>query len=166
MSRCRLPWLTARCLCPQKKPGEKGYMRPIVVDGEERIFSPEMLTGLLLEMATGSSRTPKGGLAAVAKASDKGKAAPSTSGKFGEGAYKDEPWGIVAMRKRIYGVRAFYASVFHGVEGAREKNPAWNEIVTNTLNMLAQLLGTKAQHVPKALKKEQIASLVGAVRST
>ena len=89
-----------------------------------------MLTGLLLEMATGSSRTPKGGLAAVAKASDKGKAAPSSSGKFGEGAYKDEPWGIVAMRKRIYGARAFYTSVCQGVEGSREKNPAWNDMVT------------------------------------
>ena len=125
-------------------------------------MSAEMLVGLLLEMATGSSRTPKGGLAAVAKASAKGKAVPSSSGKFGEGAYKDEPWGIVAMRKRIYGARAFYTSVFHGVEGAREKNPAWNDMVTSTLNMLAQLLGTKAQHVPKALKNEQIASLVGA----
>ena len=52
--------------------------------------------------------------------------------------------------------------MFHGVEGAHEKNPAWNDMVTNTLNMLAQLVGTKAQHVPKALKNEQIASLVGA----
>ena len=126
------------------------------------MLSPEMLTGLLLEMATGSSRTPKGGLAAVAKASDKGKAAPSSSGKFGEGAYKDEPWGIVAMRKRIYGARAFYTSVCQGVEGSRENNPAWNDMVTSTLNMLAQLVGTKAQHVPKALKNEHIASLVGA----
>ena len=101
-----------------------------MVDGEKRIISPEMLVGLLLEMATGSSRTPKGGLAGVAKASDNGKAAPSTSGKFGERAYKDEPWGIVAMRKRIYGVRAFYTSVLHGVESAREKNPAWDDMVT------------------------------------
>ena len=37
-----------------------------------------------------------------------------------------------------------------------------HEMVTNTLNMLAQLVGTKAQHLPKALKKEQIGSLVGA----
>ena len=130
------------------------------------MLSPEMLTGLLLEMATGSSRTPKGGLKVVSKASAAGKEAPATTGKFGEGAYEDEPWGIVAMRKRIYGCRAFYDRVLHGVEGARDKNPAWNDMVTNTLNMLAQLLGTKAQHVPKALKKEQIASLVGAVRST
>ena len=30
------------------------------------------------------------------------------TGKFGNGAYKDEPWGIVAMRKRIYAMRSWY----------------------------------------------------------
>ena len=40
-------------------------------------------------------------------------------GKFGHGAYKDEPWGIVAMRKRVYAVRAFYASHLSVEDGAQ-----------------------------------------------
>eukprot|EP00966_Prymnesium_polylepis_P242174 5600674-Prymnesium_polylepis.1 len=62
------------------------------------------------------------------------------------------------MRKRSYGCRAFYGRVLHGVEGARDKNPAWNDMGTNTLN------GAAARHegaarrregaVPMALKKE------------
>ena len=32
----------------------------------------------------------------------------SKAGLFGKGAYKDEPWGLVAMRKRIYSCRKFY----------------------------------------------------------
>ena len=160
-------------------------------DGSQRVVLPEMLTGMLLEMASGAKSTPKGGLnellkahmdLAVASASepggelavvqeaaegaamgsglapreavvpaqeeeggdraaraaarararevglgsashelvaeppeedgDAGGGGPlnseSKAGLFGKGAYKDEPWGLVAMRKRIYSCRKFY----------------------------------------------------------
>ena len=57
-------------------------------------------------MGSGSKRTPKGGLKELVAAFERGELSPSeTSSKFGEGAYKDEPWSIVALRKRIYALR-------------------------------------------------------------
>ena len=36
------------------------------------------------------------------------------SGKFGEGAFKDEPWSLIAIRKRLTALRAFYLHFLDG----------------------------------------------------
>ena len=68
----------------------------------------EMVVGMILEMATGSECTPKGGLKALVKAHEEERALPERSGKFGEGAYKNEGWSVTAVRKRVTAVRKFY----------------------------------------------------------
>ena len=73
-------------------------------------------------------------------------------GKFGKGAYKDEPFGLVAIRKRVYAVRAFYDMNLpqkEGVHLARARNPGWDDDVVGALNSMASILGLKPQHVPK-----------------
>ena len=89
----------------------------------------------------------------------------SKAGLFGKGAYKDEPWGLVAMRKRIYSCRKFYERwLVAPTDGAlRDLNPGWHSMVTGTLDSLALLIGLKPVHVPKALSKKQLAAMVGAV---
>ena len=49
----------------QKQPGEEGFLTPsLLADGSGRakVLYPEMLIGMLLEMGSGSKKTPKGGL--------------------------------------------------------------------------------------------------------
>ena len=92
----------------QKKPTEDGFLEMAKEDGKFMLAEDEMIAGMLLEMATGHANTPKGGLRELANAIESGKARPEWAGKFGNGAYKDEPWGIVAMRKRVYSLRAWY----------------------------------------------------------
>ena len=51
------------------KPGADGYLKPkLNEDGSQRVVLPEMLTGMLLEMASGAKSTPKGGLNELLKA--------------------------------------------------------------------------------------------------
>ena len=51
------------------KPGADGYLKPkLNEDGSQRVVLPEMLTGMLLEMASGAKSTPKGGLNKLLKA--------------------------------------------------------------------------------------------------
>ena len=46
--------------------GEDGFVKPVrLADGKAKVFMPEMLVGMLLEMGAGSRRTPKGGLKGV-----------------------------------------------------------------------------------------------------
>ena len=73
------------------------------------------------------------------------------TGKFGNGAYKDEPWGLVAMRKRVYAVRSFYSKwLDEETDGAlRDRNPGFAPVVVGTLNSLALLIGLEPNHVPK-----------------
>ena len=45
------------------KPGDDGYVKPkLADDGSQRVMMPEMLVGMLLEMASGAKSAPKGGL--------------------------------------------------------------------------------------------------------
>ena len=118
-------------------------------DGTAKIMRPEALVGMLLAMGSGSKSTPKGGLTELLDAALRGDLQPEASGKFGEGAYKEEPWSIVAMRKRIYAIRSFYEFHLKGVQAIKELHPGWDMTVTGTLNSFALLLGTKPQHVPK-----------------
>ena len=114
-----------------------------------KVLRAEVLAGMLLEMGTGAKSAPKGGLTRLIEAAEARKHRPEASGKFGEGAYKDEPWSIVALRKRVYSMRRFYESTLVDEQATRETNPGWNDLVINVLNSFALLLGTKAQHVPK-----------------
>jgi hypothetical protein len=41
---------------------------PVMEDGKPKVFLPEMLVGVLLEMVSGSELTPKGGLGKLLKA--------------------------------------------------------------------------------------------------
>ena len=150
-------------LVRQKQPGEEGFLTPsLLADGSGRakVLYPEMLIGMLLEMGSGSKKTPKGGLKDLLEARVPRRLgdirlrmvtadSKKVLGKFGAGAYKDEPWSIVAMRKRVYAVRAFYGVHLQGEQKGIDKNPGWADDVVGTLNSFALLLGTKPQHVPK-----------------
>ena len=52
----------------QKQPGQLGFLMPVMEDGKPKVFLPEMLVGVLLEMVSGSELTPKGGLGKLLKA--------------------------------------------------------------------------------------------------
>ena len=52
----------------QRQPGEKGFVVPAEGASCMKIILPEMVVGVLLEMVTGSERTPKGGLTELLKA--------------------------------------------------------------------------------------------------
>ena len=82
----------------------------------------EALVGMLLAMGSGASSAPKGGLTGMMEAALRGELQPELSGKFGERAYKDEPWSIVALRKRIYAVRAFYAFHLQGEQAGLDRD--------------------------------------------
>merc|ERR1712194_675191 len=60
--------------------------------------------------------------------------------------YKDEPWSMQALEKRIYGVRDFYKHVLKGVE---DDNPGEAQSVKDALAMLRLIVGYKPTHVPK-----------------
>jgi hypothetical protein len=87
----------------QKQPGTDGFVVPVKDEQHE----PMTIDAMILEMGTGSPNTPKGGLKELVEATGKGEIL-EMPGKFGKGAYKDEPFGIVAIRKRVYAMRAFY----------------------------------------------------------
>ena len=56
------------CVRAQKQPGQLGFLMPVMEDGKPKVFLPEMLVGVLLEMVSGSELTPKGGLGKLLKA--------------------------------------------------------------------------------------------------
>ena len=130
-------------------------MKPVMLEsGAAKVMMPEMLVAMIIGMGSGSALTPKGGLQELIAAYDRGELSTAAtkemwSGKFGEGAYKDEPWSIVALRKRVYAMRKFYELELTGTQARRECNPGWDDLVTGTLNSMALLLGTKPQHVPR-----------------
>ena len=120
-----------------------------------RVLKPEMIVGLLLEMATGDPNMPKGGhasdLARLAKSDAKNICGPRTQWKrkeaeFGSGAYSEEPWSLQAMEKRVYALRDFYK---RELMGSTVDNPASDPLVTGTLKALVLLIGRKAMHVPQ-----------------
>ena len=83
--------------------------------GEIKVLKPQMIIGYLLEMASGSKDTPKGGHAGdlLARAGQEAITAcgPRSKMKFKKGAYgsgtcADEPWSLQAYQKRVYAVRA------------------------------------------------------------
>ena len=134
----------------QKAPGDPGFVLPVMLEkGGAKVLRAEVLAGMLLEMGTGAKSAPKGGLTRLIEAAEARKQRPDASGKFGEGPYKNEPWSIVALRKRVYSMRKFYETTLVDEQSTRETNPGWNDLVVNVLNSFALLLGTKAQHVPK-----------------
>ena len=71
---------------------------------------------------------------------------PRESGTFGYGPYKDEPWSMMSIDKRAYGVRDFYK---HVLEGTGTENPGWDSFVVDVLSMLRLVIGYKPTHVPK-----------------
>jgi len=93
-----------------------------VREGElAKVMRPEALVGMLLAMGSGHKSTPKGGLDGLLEAALRGELREEPSGKkFGEGAYKNEPWSIVALRKRVYAIRAFYDFHLKDEQSVRE----------------------------------------------
>ena len=69
-----------------------------------------------------------------------------SEGQYGFGAYKDEPWSMQALEKRIYSVRDFYK---HSLKGVEHDNPAEAQSVKDALAMLRLIVGYQATHVPK-----------------
>ena len=99
----------------QLKPGDRGFVRPVEASEQGRkrrkkrsgdglslvtfkVMHAEALVGMLLAMGSGAPSAPKGGLNGIMMAALRGELRPEPSGKFGERAYKDEPWSIVALR--------------------------------------------------------------------
>ena len=120
-----------------------------------KVLKPEMIVGLLLEMATGDENMPKGGhpddLTLLAATDEKQLTGPRRSwkrkrGDFGYGAHCNEPWSLQAMEKRIYALRDFYA---RELKGTSIDDPASDPLVTGTLAALVLLIGRKSMHVPK-----------------
>ena len=132
------------CLA-QFRPGEDGFIVPATIDGQEQVMLPEMLVGLMLEMVAGSELTPKGGLTKLLDAHKAAEPMPTRDGVYGRGCYKDEPWGLVAIRKRLTSTRKFYE---RHLEGDKLKvNPGWQPIVKATMVSIALLLGDEPKHV-------------------
>ena len=82
----------------QKNPGERGFVAPVGVHGGRvregelaKVMRAEVLVGMLLAMGAGHKSTPKGGLNGLLEAALRGELTEEPSGKFGDGAYKDEP---------------------------------------------------------------------------
>lgn len=145
-------WRAVSLMCSQKRPGERGFLMPRLVDGKKMVMLPEMLVGLMLEMVSGSERTPKGGISellAVHDAEERGMGevvdVKEKTGTYGRGAYADEPWSTVAIRKRLTTVRKFYASCLEGTK--EDVNPGWQPIVKSTMISITLLLGTSPKHV-------------------
>ena len=149
---CSLPLLTVCRVCHacwwQKAPGQKGFLVPAVdSNGKSKVILPEMLVGLMLEMVTGSERTPKGGLKDLLAAHEApdGKVVTvrEKTGEFGRGCYADEPWALVSYRKRVTSVRKFY----HANPVKDEPNPGYTSMVRSTLISIGLLLGTAVKLV-------------------
>ena len=69
-------------------------------------------------------------------------------GQFGFGAYKDEPWSLQAVEKRVYAVRDFHKSVrVETVAGI--ENPGEAPRVNGALSTLRLLIGYQPTHVPR-----------------
>ena len=114
----------------QKVAGDHGFVLPLMLEkGRAKVIRPEILAGMVLEMGTGAKSAPKGGLQELIDAAEARKQRPEASGKFGEGPYKDEPWSIVALRKRVYAIRKFYEQTLVGEQATRENNPGWDDLV-------------------------------------
>lgn len=137
-------------------PGERGFLSPVVVDGKPLVMLPEMLVGLLLEMVCGSELTPKGGLGSLLEAHESRERGDAVveeyekTGLYGRGAYKNEPWSCVAVRKRVTTVRKFYEGHLQGIK--EEVNPGWHPMVKSTMVSITLLLGTGAKHVSVCMK--------------
>ena len=123
--------------------------------GLPMVLKPEMIVGLLLEMATGDENMPKGGhpddIVRLAAIDDKNPMGPREAwtrkrGEYGYGAYGNEPWSLQAMEKRIYAMRDFYK---RELKGTNMDDPASDPLVSGTLAALVLLIGRKAMHVPK-----------------
>jgi hypothetical protein len=123
--------------------------------GVPKVLKPEMIVGMLLEMATGDKNMPKGGhpddLARLASTDEKNLAGPRAAwkrkkGEYGYGPHSDEPWSLQAIEKRIYALRDFYA---RELKGTHLDDPASDPLVTGTLAALVLLIGRKPMHVPQ-----------------
>ena len=130
--------------------------------GEPKVLKPEMVVGMLLEMATGDENVPKGGhpddLARMASSEAKNVCGPRRKwkrkkGEHGYGAYSNEPWGLQSMEKRVYAIRDFYK---RELKGTSYENPGLDELVVGTLAALVLLIGRKAMHVPQ-VRTERVA---------
>ena len=97
--------------------------------GALKVVKPQMLIGYLLEMASGSKDTPKGGHAGdlLARAGQEAVSACGRrsdmkfkQGAYGAGAFADEPWSLQAYQKRVYAVRAACAARARACRGSRE----------------------------------------------
>jgi hypothetical protein len=96
--------------------------------GEVKVLKAQMLIGYLLEMASGSKDTPKGGHAGdlLAQAGQEAVSACGVrskmkrkKGTYGTGACADEPWSLQAYQKRVYAVRHQLREEHPMVRGAR-----------------------------------------------
>ena len=82
-----------------------------------RVLRPEMVVGMLLEMATGGHPDDIAMLALTDQKQLLGprKAWKRKKGEFGFGPHSDDPWGLQSMEKRIYAVRDFYKRELKGI---------------------------------------------------
>ena len=121
--------------------------------GELKVLRPEMIVGMLLEMATGDPNMPKGGhsddLEMLKAMDEKQILGPRTAykrkrGEFGYGAYSDEPWSLQSMEKRLYAIRDFYKRELKATE---IDNPGDDALVEGTRAALVLLIGRKSTHV-------------------
>jgi hypothetical protein len=138
-------WIGCRA-CSQIEPGCSGFIEPTKRDGVARVMLPEMLVGCVLEMVTGSSLTPKGGLGKLVKALEANEELPKPKGVYGDGAFASEPWGLTAIRKRVGAARKFYARFL-----SKEENPGYSSLLGGTVASIALLIGEGAVHVSDAL---------------
>lgn len=143
--------------------------------GQIKMLKPEMIVGLLLEMATGDDNMPKGGHkddvtlrdamkgARVAAIAGPRSGWKRKQGEFGAGAYSEEPWSLQSLEKRLYAIRDFYT---RELKGTGLENPGLDELVDGTRKALVLLIGRKAMHVPQALTTKQLAAFVGTADPT
>ena len=123
--------------------------------GAMRVLKPEMIVGMLLEMATGDENMPKGGhkvdLESLTTTDDKNICGPRLDwkrkeGDNGYGAYGDNPWSLQSFEKRVYALRDFYK---RELKGTTLEDPASDPLVKGTLGALVLLIGRKPMHVPQ-----------------
>ena len=111
---------------------------------------PEMLVGLMLEMVAGSEFTPKGGLSELLDAHVAAEPVPPRSGVYGRGCYKDEPWGVVAIRKRLTSVRKFYERHLEGGRQGQGESGVAADSVKATMASITLLLGNEPEACVRA----------------
>ena len=72
-------------------------------------------------------------------------------GKYGQGQFKNEPWGLQSYQKRVYAVREFYRAALrkHGSAGGIAVTPADDEAVVGMLGSISRTVGLKRRHVPE-----------------